>query len=560
MAEENPIEGKYTTKQGKISWKYYLIFSSWLFLCLLSFYLGMGLIQWDDNKDTNNTANVKTANMGDSESLSFKNVLEEIFSGESPNSLPSENSKKSSVPMRNLPDPVDKPIRASTWFSDYEAMKKVVHLYDEIHPFIYSMKGGLTNNGELANSWSSTNKRERVEELRKLNPNVKIIPTIFRWENPKEKISENIGMNGRSDIRDKHIQIILNEIETFGYDGIDIDYEGMGCEKKEKFEEFIVLLSKEMKKRNKILSIAVHPKTPAGKVTTSLCKASGKTIAVDYREKWRGPMAHDYEFLAKHVDRFKIMAYELHPRKYHNPGPGPQAPNTWLKDIIRYSKKKVPSEKLYMAIPTYGYDWALNCTSKARSVYHSDVQRIKARTHKLHQPTNINNILAGNVDKKWSNLTKFSYIHENKTYEDPSLWYNQDGCDRVAFFMNRKAFEEKMNLLRRYEIGGFSFWQLIGDNDPEISVYLDLLMTNKTPAVPVAFDLYDEEEFEPFGGSHEGELPLAKTPKTKVKKSSSKEEKIVTSPKQVTKEVVAKKQVDNRLEELPPAKPEVKQQ
>ncbi|MCC5814350.1 MAG: hydrolase [Leptospira sp.] len=556
MAEENPIEGKYTTQQGKISWKYYLIFSSWLFLCLLSFYLGMGLIQWDENKVTNNTANVKTANMGDSESLSFKNVLEEIFSGDNPNSLTEENTK-STVQLRNFPDPVDKPIRASTWFSDYEAMKKVVHLYDEIHPFIYSMKGGLTNNGELANSWSSTSKRERVEELRKLNPNVKIIPTIFRWENPKEKISENIGMNGRSDIRDKHIQIILNEIETFGYDGIDIDYEGMGCEKKEKFEEFIVLLSKEMKKRNKILSIAVHPKTPAGKVSTSLCKASGKTITVDYREKWRGPMAHDYEFLAKHVDRFKIMAYELHPRKYHNPGPGPQAPNTWLKDIIRYSKKKVPSEKLYMAIPTYGYDWALNCTSRAKSVYHSDVQRIKARAHKLHQPTNINSILSRNEDKKWSNLTKFSYVHQNKTYEDPTLWYNQDGCDRVAFFMNRKAFEEKMNLLRRYEIGGFSFWQLIGDNDPEISVYLELLMTNQTPNVPVAYDLYEEEAFEPFSGSHEGELPLAKTPKTKAKKSTSKEEKLTTFEKKETKQVLAKKQDVERFEALPTAKPDI---
>lgn len=535
MSEENSVEGKYKTNQGKITWKYYLIFASWLFLCLFSFYLGMGMIQWE-NVNIKDQSSLKVAHLGDAEPDGFRNVLEEIFSGNS--EAPEEDRGATSLePSLNI----EKPIRASTWFSDYEAMKKVVHLYDEIHPFIYSLKGGMTNNGDLVNSWSSTSKRERVAELRKLNPNVKIIPTIFRWENPKEKISENIGMNGRKDIRDKHIQVILNEIETYDYDGIDIDYEGMGCEKKEYFEEFIVLLSKEMKKRNKILSIAVHPKTPAGKISKSYCKASGKHITVDYREKWRGPMAHDYEFLAKHVDRFKIMAYELHPRKYHNPGPGPQAPNTWLKDIIRYSKKRVPSEKLYMAIPTYGYDWALNCKSPARSVYHSDVKRIKSMNPTLHQPTNITGILETHKGKNWSNLSKFSYVHKNKVYEDPTLWYTQGGCDRVAFFMNRKAFDEKMKLLRRYEIGGFSFWQLISDNDPEINDYLQLLMTNKLPQVPIAYDLYEDEmDNDPFRGSPEGEIPLAKKTKASKPLAEKNEIKALKAPKKITSDTKPK--------------------
>lgn len=528
MSEQNPIEGKYTTTQGKISWKYYLIFSSWLFLCLLSFYLGMGLIQWDNSTDPS-LKSAQQANLGEGESFKFKNVLEDIFSSGSSSSDLKDSQKEIDNDNKF---PIDKPIRSSTWFSDYEAMKKVVHLYDEIHPFIYGMKGGLNNTGELTHSWSSTSKRSRVEELRKLNPNVKIIPTIFRWENPKEKIMENIGMNGRSDIRDKHIKIILDEIETFDYDGIDIDYEGMSCEKKEKFEEFIVLLSKELKKRNKILSIAVHPKTPNSKPKITVCKASGKEILVDFKENWRGPMAHDYEFLAKHVDRFKIMAYELHPRKYHNPGPGPQAPNVWLKDIIKYSKKRVPSEKLYMAIPTYGYDWALNCKSPARSVYHSDVQRIKAMNPTLYQPTNVNQILINSKSESWTNLTKFTSVHQNKIYEDPSLWYTTGGCDRVAFFMNRKAFEEKMKLLQRYEIGGFSFWQLISDNDPGISDYLELLVTNQLPKVEIATDLYDDEKKEEINIADMPAAGLKTVSKKTVKKDSREVVKIqVTAPK-----------------------------
>ena len=40
-----------------------------------------------------------------------------------------------------------------------------------------------------------------------------------------------------------------------------------------------------------------------------------------------------------------------------------------------------------------------------------------------------------------------------------------------------------MNLLRKYELAGFSFWQLLSENDPSINDYLGLLVTNKLPPV-----------------------------------------------------------------------------
>ncbi len=397
---------------------------------------------------------------------------------------PSPESVESPIAEEAIGIDKNSKFRASTWFSDYSAMVKNIKNYHEVHPFIYTMKGGLTNTGELISVWSKTSRKERTEEMRRLNPNVLIIPTIFRWENPKEKISENIGMNGRGDIREKHINEIVNEVMTYGYDGIDIDYEGMTCNKKEKFEEFIVLLSKELKARKKLLSVAVHPKTSSSQIKNSSCNGLSKPIVMDFSENWRGPMTHDYAFLAKYADRVKIMAYELHPRKYRNPGPGPQAPNVWLKSIIEYAKARVPANKLYMAIPTYGYDWALNCNTRAKAVYWDTATKIRNNQHTMYQPTNISKILSEHKNSKsWKNLTKFLYIHENKIYEDPSIWYHSEGCDRVAFFMNKKAFEEKMNLLRKYELAGFSFWQLLSENDPSINDYLGLLVTNKLPPV-----------------------------------------------------------------------------
>lgn len=391
-------------------------------------------------------------------------------------------------PIKEIPlykaAPKTTKFRASTWFSDYKAMIRQVHLYDDVHPFIYGLQGGRHNNGLLTRSWSSKKVKARIKEMREINPKVKIIPTIFRWENRGEQIYEAIGMGGRADIRDKHIREIIKEIERFSYDGIDIDYEGMDCAKKEKFEEFIVLLSKELKKRKKLLSIAVHPKTPLSKNRSYQKKCAGlkKSVTVDFKENWRGPMAHDYELLARYADMIKIMAYELHPRKYRNPGPGPQAPTHWLKDIIKYARKKVSADKLYMAIPTYGYDWSLNCRKSIRAVYYADAQRIKKYSKKI-QPTNLN-ALYKKKGKNWSVLHKLMYIHKGIVYDDPSLFYNENGCDRIAFYMNKSAFESKMNVLRGFDLAGFSFWQLVSDNDPAINGYLKKLIENKLPDVP----------------------------------------------------------------------------
>lgn len=214
---------------------------SWFLLSALSFFLGIHLLKKEDSALSNE--NLRSSSIGIIDEIrNFFPNQKTTNSSEIENFSPTQSEPNffsfgkddQEIPEATLLPKADEntSFRASTWFSDYEAMKKTVHLYNEIHPFIYGMKGRETNNGDLYSSWGSSQKHERVAELRKLNPNVKIIPTIFRWENKYEKISENIGMNGRNDIRDKHLSNVLYELDTYGYDGIDIDYEGMSCEKK----------------------------------------------------------------------------------------------------------------------------------------------------------------------------------------------------------------------------------------------------------------------------------------------------------------------------------------
>ncbi|PJZ68655.1 glycosyl hydrolase [Leptospira perolatii] len=387
-----------------------------------------------------------------------------------------ESNQVSNEPRRLL---------ASTWSQDFFAILQYIRLYDELHPFLYTLEGGRRNSGKILSVWTPEEIGERMLWFRLVSPNTKIIPTIFRWENDFEKVSDAIGLNGNTNIRDFHIQTILQEIDKYGYDGIDIDYEGMTCEKKEAYEEFLTLLKAELHKKSKILSVSIHPKTGVEEKSKYSCSGLKRKIDVDFYETYRGQLTHDYDFLGKTADKVKIMAYELHPRKNGFPGPGPQAPNWWIEKILEYAVKRIPNEKLYMAIPTYGYDWPLNCDVDSKAVYFSRAQWIKDRmSPRQEQPTDVLEIYKtqGKISD-WVFLRPFLYRHEGKVYEDPSLWYRMGGCDRVAFYMNRASFESKMKILEKYNIRGFSFWQLIEDNDPEIHHYLEEKLGNTSARV-----------------------------------------------------------------------------
>lgn len=367
--------------------------------------------------------------------------------------------------------------KSATWFSDYNAMLDSAPYFHIIHPFIYKLNGSAHNDGRLVSVWTHEQKQEHIAALRKKNPDMLILPTIFRWQNEKEKIREVIGMGGDESTMNFHIQVILSEIQKYGYDGIDIDYEGMECNQKEAFNNFVKKLSTNLHARGKLLSVSIHPRSFATdpiteKKITKTVKCNGKTAQVDFRETWRGPLAHDYVWLGKYADQVKIMAYEKHPRRYRNPGPGPQAPANWIEDVAEYATSKIPPEKLFMAIPTYGYDWSLNCTVPVKSVYYSDARRLIPNA-RLEQPTDLNKIVKeSNKSKSWKNLLPFLSLHKDVVYDDPTLWYSKNGCDHLAFFMNSKSFTAKIHILKKYNLGGFSFWQLRAGNDPAINKVL----------------------------------------------------------------------------------------
>ena len=248
---------------------------------------------------------------------------------------------------------------------------------------------------------------------------MKIIPTIVNDRisaDGKAKrlkdadIIHNILITGAK--RKKHIKNILSLIESYGYDGIDIDYENLYFKDRELFTDFIQELSAALHLKGKILTVTVGQKR----------EESAKD----------GPSAIDWAAIAQFADSIKIMCYN-----FSSPlsGPGPIAPPAWVEDIVVFSKKYIPAQKLTIAIALHGFDWS---EQKSRSISF-DTAKETALIYKS--------------DIAWdeaSSTPHFAYFENGKRHE---VW-----------FEDKRSVSDKLNILKKHGIRNLAFWRLGGED------------------------------------------------------------------------------------------------
>lgn len=161
--------------------------------------------------------------------------------------------------------------------------------------------------------------------------NLRVLPTIMNdFDGPCVA-----ALLTDEEARAAHVREIVALVERMDYDGIEIDYEALPAEARDDLTAFIESLASELHARNRLLSIAVHPKT-------------------DDQGTWDGPRAQDWPPLGAAVDEFKVMAYDYH---WNTSPPGPIAPLDWIDDVLAYAERTVPAGKIWAGLPFYGYDW-----------------------------------------------------------------------------------------------------------------------------------------------------------------------------------------------------------
>jgi len=222
--------------------------------------------------------------------------------------------------------------------------------------------------------------------------------------------------------RAAHVTALVNETLTYSYDGIDIDYESLnGQDDRYAFSLFIEELAAALHAHDKLLSIAVHPKTSEPGT-------------------WDGPKAQDWKRIGAAVDRFRVMTYGYH---WSTSEPGPIAPLWWMEDVMAFATSVVPSNHVYVGLHFYGHDWV--GTSSSSAVW-EDVQAL-INAYSAAPQWQDTDAWGRAVAEPWFTYTdSLEQLHE--------VWY-ADGASVAA----------RLGLVRQYGLGGVAVWRL-GGEDP----------------------------------------------------------------------------------------------
>jgi spore germination protein YaaH len=192
-------------------------------------------------------------------------------------------------------------------------------------------------------------------------------------------------------------------------DGVDLDYESMKAQDKDNFSTFVEATSEELHKRHKLCTIALCAKdTEPG--------------------DWSGSQSEDYTRIGKVVDRARVMTYDEH----EEGGPaGPVADLAWVRRVMNHALETIPSKKLEIGIPAYGYNWS------------------KPKAHGINWAA-------------WTALPNYDQATRDPISNELIL----RTADGTAWFCDSVSEKPKLDLARELDVRGVYMW-VMGSEDPK---------------------------------------------------------------------------------------------
>ncbi|MCM3768462.1 glycosyl hydrolase family 18 protein [Neobacillus niacini] len=285
-----------------------------------------------------------------------------------------------------------------------------------IAPFWYKLDDKRP--GNLIDSVTADHKTKVVQSAHQKNLKVYMVVHNLFYETVEKgkQVASNVLDNNHN--RDVFIQTILNEIEQFKYDGINIDMENLNLTDRDSFSLMIKKLADTLHRDGKVVTVSVPANTG------------------DARANPWSPW-FDYEKLGQYSDGLMIMTYDE-----HNPRtkPGPSASVDWTEATIQYAlKQDVPPSKILLGIAGYGWDWD---TTTGESKYSSYKELME---HKTKYKAKVN----------WDTRSQTPYF----SYADEEQHNHQ------VWFENSDSLKHKLDLVEKYNLRGIGIWRL-GLEDP----------------------------------------------------------------------------------------------
>lgn len=233
------------------------------------------------------------------------------------------------------------------------------------------------------------------------------------------KIFNNTDIETLALSNESQKQLIANALELVkmkSLDGIVLDFEYVGSttdDVTQGYSRFVGNLNAELKRENE-------------KAKLYVCTYLVGAVA---------PGFADIQRLGLNSDKLVVMGYDVHTP---NGGPGPVAPMHGNIDIVGSIEgylSKVDKEKIMLAVPYYGYDWAAENPDKSTSggVAYAEIQA-NSKNSKII----------------WDEVSQTPYY----TYRDGL------GISRVLHFENARSLGIKYDYVNSKDLGGVAIWAL----------------------------------------------------------------------------------------------------
>ncbi len=341
---------------------------------------------------------------------------------------------------------------------------------DVIHPFVFSVRadGSVNDLGGLSDrEWKNFIKKAQKK-------NVEIIPTIM-W-------SDGAAIHrilSDEDLREEHIDHIVELVDDRNFDGIDIDYEAKLSNTIHDFSQFLKELKKELGKN--VLTCTIEARTPPKSLYRNVPKV------IEY--------ANDYKEIGKHCDRVEIMTYDqqradilLNNEKNGQPYM-PVSDVDWVRKVVELAEKDIPKSKIMLGVPTYGHHYEVTVTPDWFQSY----ERIGA----LNVPDILD--IAEEYDvtpgRNKAGEMSFSYFPKSSPYvplkslpvpkgtqkgneaaAQALLFANMTGSTvkvRLAWYSDAGAIEDKIDLAKELGLRGIAIFKIDGEEDSKIWRLID---------------------------------------------------------------------------------------
>ena len=213
------------------------------------------------------------------------------------------------------------------------------------------------------------------------------------------------------------IRQLLVVLEEKGFSGVDVDFEYILVTDRDAFTAFVSDLADALHSRGYRISIALAPKTSADQP------------GLLYEGK-------DYRALGAAVDSVLLMTYEWG-YKY---GPNMAvAPLNMVRRVVEYAVTEIPTEKICLGIPNYGYDWPLPF-----------LQGMTVAT------------TIGNVEAVQIAISNGAVILFDPTAQSPYFHYlSQNQVWHEVWFEDVRSIQAKFELIKEFGLRGAGYWQLM---------------------------------------------------------------------------------------------------